>query len=198
MDLNKNLEKYADPLCSDRAQSSRRRQSHHPPQRIRAALGAPTRQEAHQAGVGDIQLVFNDDAITLSRFLEARDEVLRPIPNTRWISLKSCSWIITTCSTCTPQPDLFKPADLARITEWQKVAGMANKRLMKYTMQNKVKWCVAAVACPAWLTRLFRGMLEQDAVQKLWDNIFMTTRVDQADHCRLGSARPAVKAHRNF
>ena len=47
------------------------------------------------------------------------------------------------CFLVAPNPELLKPVDLKRINLWQKTAGLASKRIQKYTMQNKVKWCVA-------------------------------------------------------
>ena len=200
MDLNKNLEKYADLLVRiglnlHEGDNLTIRLSEYA-----LPLARLIARKAYQAGVGDIQLVFNDDAITLSRFLEARDESFETYPEYQ-VDFAEKLFLDNhhVLNLHAPNPDLLKPADPARIAQWQKVAGMANKRLMKYTMQNKVKWCVAAVACPAWADAAFPGMPEQDAVQKLWDNIFMTTRVDQADPIAAWEAHDQqLKAHRNF
>jgi aminopeptidase len=157
-------------------------------------------KKAYQAGVGDIQLMFTDDTITLDRFLEAPAESFETYPeylvdfaeklfqdNHHVLSLHA------------PNPDLLKPADPARIAQWQKVAGMASKRTMKYTMQNKVKWCVTAVACPAWAEAAFPGLPKAEAMQKLWENIFMATRVDQEDPVAAWEAHDLkLKTHRDF
>ena len=159
MDLNKNLEKYADLLvriglnlhAGDNL-TIRLSEDSLPLARLVA-------KKAYQAGVGDIQLMFTDDSITLDRFLEARDESFETYPEYQ-VDFAEKLFLDNhhVLSLLAPNPDLLKPADPARIAQWQKVAGMANKRLMKYTMQNKVKWCVAAAACPAWADAAFPGM----------------------------------------
>lgn len=80
MDLNKNLEKYADLLVRiglnlHEGDNLTIRLSEYA-----LPLARLIARKAYQAGVGDIQLVFNDDAITLSRFLEARDESFETYP----------------------------------------------------------------------------------------------------------------------
>lgn len=200
MDLNKNLEKYADLIV-------RTGLNLHPGDNLTIRLSEHSlplarlvAKKAYQAGVGDIQLVFNDDSITLDRFLEAPAESFETFPE-YLVDFAESLFLDNhhVLSMVAPNPDLLKPADPARIAQWQKVAGMASKRTMKYTMQNKVKWCVMAVACPAWAEAAFPGMPEEEAMQKLWENIFMATRIDQEDPVAAWEEHDnRLKAHRKF
>jgi len=200
MDLNKNLEKYADLLvriglnlhAGDNL-TIRLSEDSLPLARLVA-------KKAYKAGVGDIQLMFNDDSITLDRFLEAPAESFETFPE-YLVDFMEKLFLDNhhVLSMVAPNPDLLKPADPARIAQWQKVAGMASKRTMKYTMQNKVKWCVAAVACPTWAEAAFPGLPEDEAMEKLWENIFMATRVDQDDPVAAWEEHDIkLKEHRDF
>jgi len=144
--------------------------------------------------------MFTDDSITLDRFLEAPAESFETYPE-YLVDFAENLFLDNhhVLNLHAPNPDLLKPADPARIAQWQKVAGMASKRTMKYTMQNKVKWCVVAVACPAWAEAAFPGMPEEEAMQKLWENIFLATRIDQEDPLAAWEEHDSrLKAYRKF
>ena len=200
MDLNKNLEKYADLIV-------RTGLNLHPGDNLTIRLSEHSlplarlvAKKAYQAGVGDIQLMFSDDSITLDRFLEAPAESFEAFPE-YLVDFAENLFLDNhhVLSMHTPNPDLLKPADPARIAQWQKVAGMASKRTMKYTMQNKVKWCVVGVACPAWAEAAFPGMPEEEAMEKLWENVFFAARIDQEDPVAAWEAHDLrLKAHRKF
>ncbi|MEA4931175.1 MAG: aminopeptidase [Anaerolineaceae bacterium] len=157
-------------------------------------------KKAYKAGVGDIQLTFTDDSITLDRFLDAPEESFNSYPEYLVDFMENL--LLDNhhvLSLVAPNPDLLKPVDPTRIARWQKVAGMAGKRTMKYTMQNKVKWCVTAVACPAWAKAAFPELSEEEAMRELWKNIFFATRVDQDDPVAAWEEHDTrLKAHQDF
>lgn len=200
MDLNKSLEKYADLIVNiglglrEGDNLAIRLSEYSLP------LARLVAKRAYQAGVCDIQLLFSDDAITLDRFLHAPDKSFESYPEyqvdfTEKLFLDNHHVL----NLAAPNPDLLKPADPARIAQWQKVAGLASKRVMKYTMQNKVKWCIVAVACPAWAEAAFPGLPLEEATEKLWENIFLATRVDQNDPVAAWEEHDRnLKAHRQF
>ena len=114
MDLNKNLEKYADLLVRiglnlHEGDNLTIRLSEYA-----LPLARLIARKAYQAGVGDIQLVFNDDAITLSRFLEARDESFETYPEYQ-VDFAEKLFLDNhhVLNLHAPNPDLLKPADPA-------------------------------------------------------------------------------------
>ena len=46
-------------------------------------------------------------------------------------------------------------------------------------MENKYQWCIAAVPGKAWARKVFPGMRTSLAVEKLWEAILYTCRVDE-------------------
>ncbi|MCD8041124.1 MAG: aminopeptidase [Clostridia bacterium] len=46
-------------------------------------------------------------------------------------------------------------------------------------MENKYQWCIAAVPSKEWAKKVFPGLSEEDAVEKLWDAILYTSRVSE-------------------
>ena len=200
MDINHNLEKYADLIVNiglglhkgDKL-SIRMSEDSLPLARLVA-------KKAYQNGVSDVRLDFSDDTITLDRYLEASDEAFETFPeylvDFNENLFKDNYNVVNLFA---PNPDLLKPADPARIAQWQKVAGKASKRIQHYTMQNKVKWCIAAVACPAWAEAAFPDLTLEEGMKKLWENILMATRVDQPDPIAAWEEHDlSLKAHRKF
>ena len=47
------------------------------------------------------------------------------------------------------------------------------------SMDGKYKWCIAAVPSKSWAKKVFPGVPEEEAMDKLWDAIFYTTRVEE-------------------
>ena len=46
------------------------------------------------------------------------------------------------------------------------------------SMENKYQWCIAAVPGKAWAKKVFPGIPEDEAVEKLWQAILYTSRAD--------------------
>ena len=46
-------------------------------------------------------------------------------------------------------------------------------------MENKYQWCIAAVPGEAWARKLFPELSKHQAVEKLWEAILSTSRVDE-------------------
>ena len=56
-------------------------------------------------------------------------------------------------------------------------------KIKKYidAMEGKYKWCIGAIPGKKWAKKIFPDCSEEEAVEKLWDAIFTTSRVDGID-----------------
>ena len=68
-------------------------------------------------------------------------------------------------------------------TDHEKIARARMKRypfVKPYNdaLENKYQWCIASVPGKAWAKKVFPGITEEDAVEKLWEAILYTSRVD--------------------
>ena len=138
--------------------------------------------QAHQLGVHTIYPVFSDDEMTLARFMNAPEAAFSEYPSFfadfTEAAYKHNYHVLNLSS---PNPELLKQVEPGRISTWQKVTGKAHEHLMKYTMGNKVKWCVVALPSPAWAASVFPDKKEEEAVAALWQKIFEATRVTEKD-----------------
>ena len=182
MDLQQNLRKYAELILKVGLNIQ-------PGDNILLRLdehGLPLAREiarqAYAMGVHQIYPVFSDDALTLARFELAPDAAFDEYPAfftdfTEGAYLNNFHLL----SLSAPNPELLKEVDPGRISRWQRVTSIAGERVMKYVMENRVKWSIAALPSPAWAKAVFPQLGEQAAMERLWASIFHVTRVDQDD-----------------
>ncbi len=74
-------------------------------------------------------------------------------------------------------PDGFKGVDQSKLAK----AGQARYKVMKPyldRMENRYQWCIAAVPGAAWAKKVFPNETKSRAVEKLWENILKTSRVE--------------------
>lgn len=157
-------------------------------------------RRAYGLGAHDIHPVFADEDMTLSRMLLAPDAAFDSLPGFFTAFTEAAyNHNYHVLNLAAPNPELLKDADPARISRWQKVLSRSSEPLMKYTMENRVKWCVAAVASPAWAASVFPDMVPEQAVDALWRSIFSATRADTPDPVAAWKAHEAaLTAHQDY
>jgi aminopeptidase len=155
---------------------------------------------AYQAGVVDVKLLFQDDQLSLTRYLHAPDSAFETYPEYEveyTEALYKDGYQILVLSGV--DPELLKTADPKRISTFQKTAGIATKRIQHYTMENKNKWCVVGAATNGWAKSAFPDLPAEEAKARLWQNIFKATRVDQEDPVAAWQAHDEeLKRHMDF
>ena len=77
-------------------------------------------------------------------------------------------------------PDGLKGINQAKMA---KSAAKSYPKIKKYRdiADGKYKWCIAGVAGKAWAKKVFPNISEEEAMEKLWEAILMTSRVDGND-----------------
>ncbi|MEL3906911.1 MAG: aminopeptidase [Treponema sp.] len=139
-------------------------------------------KQAYKMGVNDVIYDFSDDELTLLRYQYGNDEVFRYLPQFKMDYLEQAyKHNYHRLALVAPNPELLKNVDTNKISLWQTTYAKANQPIMKYVMENRVKWNVAAFASTAWAKTVFPDLAETDAVQKLWETIFAITRVNTDD-----------------
>ena len=77
-------------------------------------------------------------------------------------------------------PDGLKGINQAKMA---KSTAKSYPKIKKYRdiADGKYKWCIAGVSGKAWAKKVFPNVSEEEAVEKLWEAILMTSRVDGND-----------------
>jgi aminopeptidase len=137
---------------------------------------------AYQAGARRVEYVWQDDELTLTRFVEAPDDSFDEIPSyTKEMYESLVDEGAAFISVVAPSPDLLKVVDSEKIARSNKAAASALVKYQTAIRKGQVRRTAVCAATPTWAARLFPNLEEHAAYEKLWDYIFKATRVDQED-----------------
>lgn len=77
-------------------------------------------------------------------------------------------------------PDGMKGADASKIAA---VRSAKFKVLGKYreAQNNKAQWCIAGAPSAAWARKVFPGISDEEAIERLWYAILLTARMKEGD-----------------
>lgn len=74
-------------------------------------------------------------------------------------------------------PGIYSSLDQTKFNRSRYARAKATKFFHDALSNNKVHWCVVAGATPAWALKVYPEHNEATAIEKLWDDIFLFSRV---------------------
>lgn len=148
----------------------------------RADFARLVAKKAYERGAVEVVMQWSDDPLTLMKYENAPVEHFEEVPD--WMVQRTKYYMekgACVISIAATDPELLKDVDPKKIATWSKAFSAANKENMKYTMNDLNSWCVVSVPTVGWAKRVFPDVSEDEAMEKLWNAIFYTTRTDQDD-----------------
>lgn len=143
-------------------------------------------EAAYKAGVCYVNIIWTDDAVTLSRFKYAPKDSFAHFPS--WlkeafnVEMKKGDALLSIRSS---DPELLKGQDPDSIATAEKTARSEFKPRMKKVLTSEVNWCVVNIPSRGWASRVFPKLSAEKAVSKLWEAIFAAVRVDKRNAVKL-------------
>ncbi|GAA0746793.1 aminopeptidase [Clostridium oceanicum] len=139
-------------------------------------------ESAYKSGAKNVEVMWHDESLALIKYLNAPEESFKEFPEWQIKRLndlveKNAAFISIAAS----NPDLLKEADPNKIAISNKTKSTALKDYSNHIMKNDVAWCVISVPTKAWSKKVFSNSDENEAVEKLWNNIFKIVRADRDD-----------------
>lgn len=137
---------------------------------------------AYKEGAHDVVMNYKDELFRKLRFENAPMEVFSEFPEWQkefYISLARGGAAFI--SIYAEDPELLKDVDPTRIATAQKTASIATKEYSDRMMSNKNVWSVISIPTESWAVKVFPELSKEEAIEKLWDNIFKVVRVDKED-----------------
>jgi|SRR5680860_49237 len=134
---------------------------------------------AYQEGARDVVIQWRDELVTKIRFLHAPEEVFEEFPE--WQKEFYLSYVhqgAAFLSISASDPELMKDVNPKRMTKAQKASSSALKDYRERLMSNKNIWCVVSIPTAAWAKKVFPHLSEEESIEKLWEVILKTVRVD--------------------
>lgn len=139
-------------------------------------------KKAYELGAKHVEFLLNDDKMSLIRYKHGKDYVFDDFPQWKVDSLEAMYkdnyhhlFILAS------DPELLKDIDGEKIAKNQKSASRAMSPIMKYRMTGITKWNIIAMPSPSWAKSVFPQLEVEEAMKKLWDNVFAATRVNLKD-----------------
>ena len=137
-------------------------------------------KEAYKEGAQEVIVRWRDELVDREHLISSKN--LDKIKKSTEVTFDE--WIedgASRISIVSDNPAAFEGVNPERIALSQATAGKAGRKLSEALQANKFSWLVAAAASPAWASEVFPGYSEDEAMEKLWDEIFKATRVTSSD-----------------
>ncbi|WP_431088704.1 aminopeptidase [Paenibacillus sp. 8b26] len=138
--------------------------------------------KAYEAGAKYVQVEFEDDSITRSRFEHGDEASFDYYP--AWKAEMMEKFAEEGGATLTikvPNPDLYQGIDPQHVSRATKAAATAREGYAHYTRNAKISWCLIKAPTKAWADKVFADVAEKDRIRVMWDTIFQMNRVDGSD-----------------
>lgn len=145
-------------------------------------LAREVMKEAYALGAKHVEVMFNDDEMTLARYENGHPEIFESFPSWKVDAIKAMyddqyHHLFIAAS----NPELLKDIPGEIVSKDQKTASHAMLPVMPYRMTGKTKWSIVAVPSPSWAKSVFPEQEESEAIDLLWGKIFDATRVSEED-----------------
>ncbi len=138
-------------------------------------------EECYKAGAKSVEVRWNHNPVGK---LQYKYETLSTLSSVSPITIARYKYMLKKLPAMihivSDDPDAMKGINQAKVA---KARAKSYPKIKKYRdgMDGKYKWVIAAVPGKAWAKKVFPKLDEDEAVEKLWDAIFSTSRVDDGD-----------------
>ena len=147
-----------------------------------APLARLVAMAAYKAGARLVDVLWSDDALTLTRFKYAPRDSFGEYPTWRLAAMMDTidknDAILHIKAT---DPDLLKNQDSDLVALTEKVHRTHAQPIAKHIMSDEINWCIIAQPIDSWAAKVFPNAPAGLQKTKLWDLIFQACRADQPD-----------------
>ena len=139
-------------------------------------------EHAYRAGALLVTTFYGDDPCVLSRYQHGPDASFDYAPV--WLqeaiatAFKSGAARMAIAG---GNPALLAQQDPAKVSRANIAASKASKPAMELITRHEINWTIVAAATPEWAKLVFPGLPVDEAVAKLWDAIFIASRITGDD-----------------
>lgn len=134
---------------------------------------------AYELGANQVMVEWHDTYTQRNFLANARLEDLAQQP--AWLTVRAEELMgrsTTRISIMSEDPDGLASVDSDRVSTYQQSYQRAVKAIREATMNNDISWLVIGAASEAWATKVFPDLAPDEATDKLWGEIFKTSRIN--------------------
>ncbi len=139
-------------------------------------------EEAYKAGALEVVVHWSDEITGKLKFDYAPMEVFEEMP--KWMIDSNLSYAkkgAAFLSISASDPELLKNVDPKKISTFRKTASLASREFSERLMSNENSWSIVSIPTNAWAKKVFPKVSTEEAVDKLWEQIFNIVRVYAED-----------------
>lgn len=171
-----------------------------------AYFGRMLTDAAYEAGAKDVIINWRDDYCSRQHYLYADDSLFDNVypwdalqRNT--LAREGAAYVAISAS----NPENLKGVDPERLRRWEIAAGRDMKECQRLQMSNGFPWCVVSIPVASWARKVFPGLTDDEAMERLWDEIFKAVRITEdgdavaewREHCsRIEGKAKELNEHR--
>jgi aminopeptidase len=142
-------------------------------------------EQAYKSGALLVTTLYSDDPSVLARYEYGSNESFDYAPT--WLHDGIATGFRSGAARLAiagANPALLARQDPAKVARANVAASKAGKPAMELITRHEINWTIVAYATPEWAKLVFPGESENMAVAKLWDAIFVASRVAVEDPVR--------------
>ncbi len=139
-------------------------------------------REAYVVGAKHVHVEWHDEQLDLLKYLHAPEEAFSEFP--KWRVQQGEQLVeagAALLSIYASDPDLLQAADPKRVATDQKTRLTAMAKMREAIQNMRISWLIVSIPTKAWAAKIFPQLTEKQQIDKLWEYIFKTTRVDLDD-----------------
>jgi len=138
--------------------------------------------EAYKQGASRVTVIFSDEEVSRLHFEHCALEIFEKYPAWQALLTNSMAEIKAAVLTITSEDPLAMVGiDQHKLVAHSLSAYEACKPFQDAIAGGRISWCIVGAAAPKWASFVFPEMPEDEAVDRLWQAIFTTVRVDTED-----------------
>lgn len=138
--------------------------------------------EAYRAGAKNVEVLWKDSDVSRLRFQEGNDEAIGYAPGWLYDGIaRAHREGAARLGIVSADPQHLAGIAADRVAASSLAQGKAAKPISEIVSDMAINWCLVGASGAAWAQRVFPEVSSEEAVAKLWDKIFLSSRVLEDD-----------------
>ena len=139
-------------------------------------------EEAYRAGAKHVEVLWKDPELARIRLREGSDEAVAYAPG--WLhdgTARAHRENAARLGIASADPESLAGFPAQRVAISSKTHSLATREISKIVAGDAINWCLVGAASEGWAKRVFPGLPPEQAVEALWQKIFLASRVLEPD-----------------
>jgi aminopeptidase len=142
------------------------------------ALARRITEHAYRAGASLVTTLYTDDEAALMRYHYAPDESFDTAAGWLYDGMGAAFKSGTARLAITgANPGLLSKEDPEKVGRANRAVSKAYRPALELITRHAINWTIVASATPAWAAAMFPNDTPEEALSRLWEAIFYTTRI---------------------